>query len=44
MTYVALAYGFIWVAVLGYLGLIGRQVARLEAEIQDLRQRITHER
>jgi CcmD family protein len=40
MTYVALAYGFIWGAVFTYVLLIGRRVARIDAEIEDLRQRV----
>jgi CcmD family protein len=40
MTYLALAYGFIWVAVFGYVVLVGRRVANLDAEIDDLRRRI----
>ena len=40
MTYLALAYGFIWVAVFGYVILVGRRVAHLDAEIQNLRSRI----
>jgi CcmD family protein len=40
MTYLALAYGFIWVAVFGYVVLVARRVARLGAEVEDLRQRV----
>jgi len=40
MIYVALAYGFIWGAVFTYVLLVGRRVARIDAEIQDLRQRV----
>ena len=40
MTYVALAYGFIWVAVFVYVALVGRRVGRIDAEIEDLRQRL----
>ena len=40
MTYVALAYGFIWVAVFVYVALVGRRVARIDGEIEDLRQRL----
>jgi CcmD family protein len=40
MTYVALAYGFIWGAVFTYVVLVGRRVARIDAEIEDLRQRV----
>ncbi len=41
MTYLALAYGFIWVAVFGYVVLVSRRVAALDAEIDDLRRRIS---
>jgi CcmD family protein len=40
MTYLALAYGFIWVAIFGYVILVGRKVTALDAEIDDLRRRI----
>jgi CcmD family protein len=40
MTYVALAYGFIWGAVFVYVALVGRRVARIDAEIEDLRRRL----
>jgi len=40
MTYVALAYGFIWGAVFTYVALLGRRVAKIDAEIADLRQRV----
>jgi CcmD family protein len=40
MIYVALAYGFIWGAVFTYVLLVGRRVARIKAEIEDLRQRV----
>jgi CcmD family protein len=40
MTYVALAYGFIWGAVFTYVALVGRRVARIDAEIEDLRRRV----
>ena len=40
MTYVALAYGFIWGAVFTYVVLVGRRVAKIDAEIEDLRRRV----
>ena len=40
MTYVALAYGFIWVVVFVYVALVGRRVAQIDAEIEDLRRRV----
>ncbi len=40
MTMVGLAYGFIWVAVFGYVVVIGRRLGRLHAELDELRRRI----
>ena len=40
MTMVALAYGFIWLAVLGYVFLVGRRLGRLAAELDEIRQRL----
>ena len=40
MTYVALAYSFIWGAVFTYVVLVGRRVARIDAEIEEIRQRV----
>jgi CcmD family protein len=40
MTQVALAYGFIWLAVCGYVFLVGRKLGRLHAELDELRRRI----
>jgi CcmD family protein len=40
MTMVALAYGFIWLAVFGYVFLVGRRLGRLHAELDDIRRRI----
>lgn len=40
MTMVALAYGFIWLAVFGYVVLVGRRLARLDAELDELRRRL----
>ncbi|MBN2574988.1 MAG: CcmD family protein [Deltaproteobacteria bacterium] len=44
MTQVALAYGFIWLAVFGYVFLVGRRLARLQAELDDLRRRIERQK
>ena len=38
--FVGLAYGFIWVAILGYLFIVARGLARLKDELRDLRRRI----
>lgn len=43
MTMVALAYGFIWLAVFGYVFLVGRRVGRLDAELEELRRRVERE-
>ncbi len=40
MTMVALAYGFIWLAVFGYVFLVGRRVGQLDAELEELRRRL----
>ena len=40
LTSVALAYGFIWLAVFGYVALVGRRVGRLDAELAELRRRV----
>jgi CcmD family protein len=41
MTMVALAYGFIWLAVFGYVFVVGRKLGRLHGELDELRRRIT---
>jgi len=40
MTMVALAYGFIWLAVFGYVVFVGRRLGRLHAELDELRRRL----
>jgi CcmD family protein len=40
MTMVAVAYGFIWLAVFGYVVLVGRRLARLNSELDELRRRL----
>ncbi len=40
MTMVALAYGFIWLAVFGYVFTVGRRLGRLNDELDDLRRRM----
>jgi CcmD family protein len=42
MNMVALAYGFIWVAVFGYVVIVGRRLGRLNGEMDELRRRIDH--
>jgi CcmD family protein len=40
MTMVALAYGFIWLAVFGYVFVMGRRLGRLHGELDELRRRM----
>ena len=40
MTMVALAYGFIWVAVFSYVIIVSRRLGRLNGEMDELRRRI----
>lgn len=40
MTMVALAYGFIWLAVFAYVFVIGRRLVRMNGELDELRRRI----
>lgn len=39
-AYVAGAYGFIWIAFLGYVVLVARRARRVEDEIQELRRKV----
>ncbi len=40
MTPLALAYGFIWAAVFGYVVVVGRRLARVHAELDEARRRL----
>jgi len=40
MKMVALAYGFIWLAVFGYVFLVGRRLGKLNGDMDELRRRI----
>lgn len=40
MTMVALAYGFIWLAVFGYVVVVGRRLGRMHGELDELRRRV----
>jgi CcmD family protein len=40
MKMVALAYGFIWLAVFVYVVLVARRLGRLNGEMSELRRRI----
>jgi CcmD family protein len=38
--FVAAAYGFIWVALLGYVFIVARGLSRARAEIEEVRRRV----
>jgi CcmD family protein len=40
MKMVALAYGFIWLAVFVYVVIVGRRIGRLHGEMNELQRRI----
>ncbi len=40
MTMVALAYGFIWAAVFGYVIIVGRRLARVHAQLDEAQRRL----
>jgi CcmD family protein len=40
MNMVALAYGFIWLAVFAYVVMVGRRLGRLHSEMDELQRRI----
>jgi hypothetical protein len=40
MKMVALAYGFIWLAVFAYVFILSRRLGRLNGEMDELRRRI----
>jgi CcmD family protein len=40
MKMVALAYGFIWLAVFSYVFIVSRRLGRLNGEMDELRRRI----
>jgi CcmD family protein len=40
MKMVALAYGFIWLAVFSYIFLIARRIGRLNGEMDEARRRL----
>jgi CcmD family protein len=42
--FVALAYGFIWIAILGYVVFIARGVGRVRGEIDELRRKLQEKR
>ena len=38
--FVAIAYGFIWIAILGYVLFVARGLSRVRGELEDLRRKI----
>jgi CcmD family protein len=38
--FVALAYGFIWIAILGYVVFVARGVGRVRGDIEELRRKL----
>jgi CcmD family protein len=38
--FVGIAYGFIWIAILGYVVFVARGVARVRGEVDDLRRKL----
>jgi CcmD family protein len=40
VPFVAVAYGFIWIAVLGYLVYVARSLGRVSAEVAELRRKL----
>lgn len=40
VPFVGIAYGFIWVAVLVYILVVGRGLTRVQSDLQDLRRRL----
>jgi CcmD family protein len=40
VPFVGLAYGFIWIAILAYVFVVARGVAKVDAEIDELRRKL----
>ncbi|WP_167935748.1 CcmD family protein [Halothermothrix orenii] len=40
MSYLVIAYGFIWLLILGYIFFINRQQIRLERELEIMEERL----
>ncbi len=38
--FVAIAYGFIWLAVLAYVAVLGRKLARVQGDIEEVRRKL----
>ena len=44
VPFVGIAYGFIWIAILGYVLFVARGVARVRGDIADLRRKLDGKR
>jgi len=44
MKMVALAYGFIWLAVFAYVVMVGRRLGRIRGEMDELQRRVNRTR
>jgi CcmD family protein len=40
VPFVGIAYGFIWIAILGYVVFVARGVARVRGEVEELRRKL----
>jgi CcmD family protein len=40
VPFVGIAYGFIWIAVLGYVLVLGKNLGRIKAEVEELRRKL----
>ena len=40
VPFVGIAYGFIWIAVLGYVLVLGRNLGRIKGEVEELRRKL----
>jgi CcmD family protein len=40
VPFVGIAYGFIWIAVLGYVLVLGKNLGRINGEVEELRRKI----
>jgi CcmD family protein len=44
VPFVGIAYGFIWIAILGYVLFVARGVSRVRGDIEDLRRKLDGKR
>ena len=40
VPFVGIAYGFIWIAVLGYVLVLGKNLGRIKGEVEELRRKL----